>query len=372
MVKKISLFLTVLVFALVQFNTFSRAIVWYETVKVPLLLIAAAASVALAVVTILTQKISLKKWILMAVLLAAGIGTYLSAKNTTLLYMAPIAFAAIANGIDSYAKCDLAAKAFVFAAIFVCFIAGMTDAPSIVRSSGFVRQSFGFSHPNLLGYFVASAFIDLIILCRAKKRTLFVLISGAVLGVLLFFTDSRAAIVAIAALVCVYFIGKKIRNLNKAALAIVGLIPILLLAGSIIATSLYESGNGLAGLADRATSGRLGLQSLAEHAYDISLFGKALDTQHYPLDNGYYMALFGFGAFGFATVILLYVIAMHKMAERREYVILGTLIVLAFYALMESRPMVVAISPVVMGFLCSFTKSNGGKRKSGKASDDKK
>ena len=352
MSKRVPHILTIIIFALVQFNTFGRAVVWYEAVKIPVLAAAAVASVALAAITIATKKLPIKVWALLAIMSVLGIATFVCAKNTTLLYMVPVAFAALANTIDSYAKNDLIAKAAVLALILACFAFGATSAPSIVRNSGFVRQSFGFSHPNLFGYFIATAFVDIAILLRAKKRLIETVIAGIILCVALYFADSRAAIVVIIAVLGAFVIGGQMEKINSKVVVLLSVIPAILLVASAAFTGLYVTNNRLAVTINSITSGRLDLQSHAEQAYEITPFGQAIETTWHPLDNGYYMGLYGFGVLGLMMVMGVYCLAIDRMAQRKEYIILGILIILAVYALMESRPLVIAVTPIVMCFLC--------------------
>ncbi|MBQ9657916.1 MAG: hypothetical protein IJV31_04010 [Clostridia bacterium] len=163
--------------------------------------------------------------------------------------------------------------ALIIGTLFVMFLfaLGIIDQSVRYREDGFVRYSFGFNHPNVLGQFYFIICL-LIIDCFYSKLNLKISIPLLIILLFIFiFTDSRTSFWCTILLFLVSFLLKKAKTLNKMFLFDFSPIFFMVL---IISLSLLYGRNQLIYDVNNLLSGRISSIHRFLNDYPITFFGQ--------------------------------------------------------------------------------------------------
>lgn len=336
---------------LIQFEAFGSFIVWFSPIRKDVVMPAIFFIIAAILLRIKTKKNKLNlKWIIAIMLFAAiAVLSYHYTNNMMTIYLLLLSISNIDKDEHEIVKADLTAKIVVFAIILFNYIAGLTLSSEFTRGEK-IREAFGFSHPNSLGYFLTILYIDILMIyqkkLRSKKLTFVPYIIFIILAIM---ADSRTSIIIITMIFSISIVKKKEKKTKEKALTptiVLLILPIILTILSIAITIGYQNRNSLAIAINRATSGRIFWQSYYLTKYPINIFGRKMSFRSLPLDNGYLRIIINYGVIGLLASLIPYILALNKKTEienKNKYLVL-----LLFYSLMEWMPLRVSTTPFIL------------------------
>lgn len=340
---------------LAQIRAFCTKIVFIAPVVPALEKILFIILAVLSVYNFFSAKFKAKEIILVVALLLLAFASYVITNSLTLSFLLMLPFASKGIEIKKIIKADLVSKIITTLAIIACYYMSLTENKIIYRD-GILRESFGFAHPNTLGYMAMMISVDALYMTRIKTSS--VLCRFLVTLVPLYLcslADSRTAMLAIIVLLVfsvIEAIGKKLKKESKnkqrkAISRLIYLAPILLILFSFVSTKAYANHEDWAICLDKALSSRISLQDYYEKHYEVSLLGHEITGDEFedkPLDNGYYRILFNNGVLGLIALVVIIELSLKKATKTNDYNTF-VLILLLVYGLSEWTVFRVIITP---------------------------
>lgn len=266
-------------------------------------------------------------------------------------------FLASAKGI----KCNKSVKslfygqliAFVVIVSFCCL--GIIENNVIIRTStGIVRYSMGYNHPNNLAAKILQLTLMYIYLIQSRlsiKQCIFGLI---VTGVNYIITNSLTATLLLLCsivLIIVYLFSIKniilFSQLSRWLIKFLKFVFIAMAGFSIISAVTFKNNALIQGfdltstLSSRFTQMYYYLQEYSVKPWGQPLYYHGLDNKSnifglYTLDNAYMYLLLGLGAIAFMVFIGLYIITLHKSIKFHDRIVVIILAIYAIYGLLET------------------------------------
>lgn len=246
-------------------------------------------------------------------------------------------------------KIDYITKMTILIFVLVNYWLGLTNQQMFYRE-GVVRETFGFTHPNILGYILISIVSDIMVLHqKTSGRNIVKAASAAVASIAVsFLAGARSASLTISLLLLNYILVRK-KDRHKRKPFLFAIIPFALVGFSIFSTALYKTGTTEFIKLNDLLSDRLRYQYVYENAYEVNLMGRAISYENIPLDNGYYRVVYSYGIIGLFTIMGLLSISLYK-AEKNNLTILRNIIILYLvYAFSEWYPLRLSTTP--FGFI---------------------
>lgn len=299
--------------------------------------------IIVAAANFFSAKLKLKELVIVVLFVVLAIVSYMITSSPTLSYLLLIPFAAKNTDFQKIIKTDLWAKILVMLFVFACYAANLTKS-SVVLRNGVIRESFGFAHPNTLGYLSMMIWLESILLLRrAKKPVMFQVLASVAPILLCFLADSRTAIAAIVVAVFCLTVEdvlskKRAQSVVTKKRKILYLVPIVLIIASFLTTYAYNNRNTLAIKLDTALSSRISLQSYYNKEYTLTPLGRELtseDLQERPLDNGYYRILYNNGIFGLVALLVIVWLSLSKTQDEQNRDVASIIVLLLVYGLSE-------------------------------------
>lgn len=349
-------FLRAILFFLIQFNYFARRVIWYPKIESILIGLVVMFSVIFFILQLKNRYLSKNIIGIIAVSAIVSLMIYMNSGDNQLLFIPAMLVFCIRNkGIKDIAKSDLIAKLLVVLVISLCYFTNNIDSYGFYRD-GVSRITFGFHHPNALGFILAMIYVDIIILAFGKYNKALLVMVGAVLLYLSNLADSRTSMIAIVAIITIMLttsvkLDDSIKEYKKAKKTFITISPLLFAIFSVIISNIYSGDNSFLASINTLFSNRLSLQAYYFDNFPITLFGQKIIMTEYPLDNAYLSLLFKFGVFGFSLVMLMYILSIRKMLSEKNRLVFRILLLLMIYALMESSPMRIIITPISICFI---------------------
>ncbi len=207
----------------------------------------------------------------------------------------------------------------------------------ITESGMTIRNSLGFSHPNVLGIIVAITIMDYVYLRYRKLRIRSLIILMMITVTINAFADSRTAFYSTLFLLCMVFITRYIAKV-RAAFLYLGEYFITISAVISIVFSLLYKREGVIAFFDRLLTDRFYYGNLYYKLYGVSLFGKEInlldniykDSYYITLDNFYMRLIINFGIVTF----ILYLAAFFKLCRTyKSNKTISKLLMIVFFAI---------------------------------------
>lgn len=269
-------------------------------------------------------------------------------------------------------KVFVLASAVLFAIIFICGSTGVIEDVLAYRDDGTVRHAFGFHYTTwppthlfflsicwawlrqekityaeiaLIGGFAAFSYIG----CNA--RTSFISLS------LLFFFLLWAKLRARKTENLRYRMTKPLQIGCVLSYPLIALVMMLL-------SVFYSEQNGLLSAINRITNNRLILGHTGFSRYGILPFGQAIEMNTEPpkeyffLDCSYINILLRYGLLPFLVVMFICVYACCRECEKKRYIRLGLLAIMAIKISMEYHIMEIDHTPILL-YLLAFDPDDG-------------
>lgn len=325
---------------LIEFATYTRNVINMSLYSKDLINISIFVLMVCAILTLITIKANMKKWILCIVSVLIALFSFIKTDDSLMLQLALLIIASLSVDFKSIVKKDLAVKVVILILILFAYSNNLVETMYFIRD-GKIRYSFGFNHPNTFGFFIMSAFFEYIYLKKENiKKPVFVLLTGVVLY-LLTLASSRSSQITVILFAIMFIIQGLLskRNKEKPKKSIINfksiaVIFVLLTFCSIYITEQYKLGSYFAQRMDHFFSGRIYLQMLFLENYDINIIGNSV---HYfsTLDNVYIRMLINFGILAWIFFGFIYCKGVSKGNKLNDKTIVSIIFVLLIYGLME-------------------------------------
>lgn len=298
----------------------------------------------LGTISLMKEKnIKIKFVFLIIVLFFLSFCTYIKADSTILLDLFFVLLASYRKKFDEVIKMDLFIKIVITILILVAHRYGFANSNFVVtRDDLFVRESFGFYHPNTFGMYIMMIYFDIVILL--KKKVLFKsFIYGTIATLIIYYTsNSRTAYTSIILFLILlilysmfnFVICHKKELVIKKRPVYEWLFPILTFV-SLILTKLYDMKLNFVIQLDKVLSNRLYLQAINMRAYPIKFFGDKIDIIR-TLDNGYIKLLINFGIVSFLFFSIIYKKMISNSINNKRFILTIIYFVLIYFTLSES------------------------------------
>lgn len=244
-------------------------------------------------------------------------------------------------------KYDLLIKLIILAFVMSNYYMHNTQT-TINYRKGVLRESFGFMHPNTLGYILMMLIAGVTLLIkesRSWRSYLLLVVTSTISLMLCSRADSRTAIYGIIALLILFVITKS----NKFAgvlnrFRLLKFTPVILLLISLVSTILFAGGNPVLKDLDKQLSYRITYQNYYLEYHHITALEQDLDFEA-PIDNVYFRTLYKKGVIGTVAIFVICLLAINRAQKDKEAYLLAILILLLIYGFSESSVLRMIITP---------------------------
>ena len=309
-------------------------------------------------ISIKAKSLNPKKIFIILCLLIICLISYYKTRSTMFLEFLVVSINIIEMDFNKVIKYDLIIKLFIIAFIVTMNHFGYANSEFVVTRDGeFLRNAYGFYHPNTFGMIIMICFFEYIYLRGIRINIKDYILALLIILIIKVTSDTRTVIYCIIALMALILLVKRFKINNKILNIIKNNLYLILLAASLIVTFLYVNHNSFAISLNHILSNRLNLQSYFFNLYNINLFGNNIDFVQ-TLDNGFIKIILNYGIFTTIFLAILYNLNFKKCTKNRQPILMLIFIVILFFSLSESFMFYVYNNI----FLCYiFSKSEGVK-----------
>ena len=292
--------------------------------------------------TIIKKKnISTKVFFLIIVVFAVSFVIYIKTATTILLDMFFVLFGSYNKEFYKLLKYDLIIKIVMTFIIIISYILGFAESEFVVsRDNLYIRESYGFYHPNTFGMYIMMIFFEFVVLNRNKKSIYFSLLGIASIIFIYCTSNSRTSYISIILLLCLIFLVNiyerifKKKHEFKLKFAYQWSFLILTILAYVL-TRLYSLNIPIIISLDEFLSNRLYLQALNLDAYHISLFGDNIEVIR-TLDNAFMKLLINYGLLSIVFFSIIYKLIFSKAINKKNVLLVFVLLVLLYFSFSES------------------------------------
>lgn len=216
---------------------------------------------------------------------------------------------------------DMYLKGYIVFFTVLFSVLGIIENIKLIRyeaSSIIIRNSYGFTHPNILATMILLIIIDYIYINHSKfrlKNYIFVIL---VMGITNIITDSRTGLYIIIVVLIIILLDNSCIFSKRIITYLSSIIIPCMGIGSIIA-AIYYSKNILFQWIDLILTGRIRLANIYLNIYPIKIFGTEMEFlsntykgEIITLDNLYVRIMLNFGVLYFVLICLSY----YKLGRR--------------------------------------------------------
>jgi len=194
-----------------------------------------------------------------------------------------------------------------------------------------LRESLGYTHPNVLHitYIVLMAFV--LYLCRENKKKLFYAVILLLLGdaYIFLYSVSFTGLLFSFALLILFFYFKKRQAFSLLETTMIKGLPVLCIIISIVLPLVLDDGI-LYTVFNKILNNRVWAIRTFFQYFDVTLFGGGNEGIEFSLDNSYVSALNGYGVIPLTVIILTYSLLLRyylKKNRRAELAIICTFLI---------------------------------------------
>ncbi len=287
-------------------------------------------------INVKAKSLNPKKIFVILFLLIISLISYYKTKSTMFLEFLVVSINVIEMDFNKVIKYDLGIKLFIIAFLLIMNYFGYAESQFVVTRDGdFLRNAYGFYHPNTFGMVIMICFFEFMYL-RGNNVNIKDYILALIIIILIKLTsDTRTVIYCIIAFMILILLIKLFKVNNKFLKLIKNNLYIILLAISLISTYLYMNHNDFAISLNHILSNRLTLQSYFFNLYNINLFGNNIDFVK-TLDNGFIKIILNYGIFTTIFLAVLYNLNLKKCSTNHQQTLMLIFIIILFFSLSES------------------------------------
>ncbi len=268
---------------------------------------------------------------------------------------------------DKLVKNDMMVRIFLLIIVVLLHCFGMTNDYILYRSDGTIRNSMGFSHPNVFSFhllIIGFEFFYIKYINKSKIKIMDYLFLIIVLIVMNVCSDSRSSMLAVSFFGIMFIFRNNLFNLckkHKSALFTFGFMFILLTIISYVCAVTYTPSNSFLYKLDSLTSYRLFYSNYFYNTYGLSMFGQKIITistefarlngvNALVLDNVYIQLLVRYGLCVYCVFATLFIKGTYYSYEKKNMYMFIILITLVIFGLMESSILIIEICPFLIYF----------------------
>ena len=238
---------------------------------------------------LLTSKYTAKCFVLTLIFVLTGIATLISNKSidyiiaSTMLNFLLVTICVKSISFEKIIRIDLIAKiSFTLILVILC-CCNVVKNVMTTRTSGAVRYSMGFAHPNRFGAMLFLIALYLAYVRREKLNLKDIFFQLFIFVVTYKLTDSRSselgiAIVIIFTVLSLLHKRRKNKNFSKTQRYIIVIVAISMIAAMFYLAANYDSNNSKMSILNMLFNSRLELGGLTLKYYKPSLFGAGIQT----------------------------------------------------------------------------------------------
>jgi len=322
---------------------------------------------------LLTSKYTAKCFVLTLIFVLTGIATLISNKSidyiiaSTMLNFLLVTICVKSISFEKIIRIDLIAKiSFTLILVILC-CCNVVKNVMTTRTSGAVRYSMGFAHPNRFGAMLFLIVLYLAYVRREKLNLKDIFFQLFIFVVTYKLTDSRSselgiAIVIIFTVLSLLHKRRKSKNFSKTQRYIIVIVAISMIAAMFYLAANYDSNNSKMSILNMLFNSRLELGGLTLKYYKPSLFGAGIQTYAWEdvLSQGMSHALVGsdilylyiylnYGIISLFIYLYVIVVAIIYAAKNDKWGCLSLIIIL-MVSCMENQYLPVASNVFVLYF----------------------
>ena len=299
-----------------------------------------------AAIAVRANKYKIKNMPFLLVSIMVGFLVAFVSHDLTILASSLYIVSTIGLSSKNVIRIDLIIKIIITIFVVANYCVGITDNNLELYRNGNIRASFGFAHPNTLGYMALIIYADLLYLLKAKNKKVLSILLLVPFLIVAIMADSRTSIIAMSILFIINCFDFEKEKSNKTTKKLVLLIPIIIFIFSVIGTHLYINNNEVAKATDKVLSARLYYQAYYEQNYEKTLLGKRLDElNRYPLDNGYYRIMYSAGILGVLFCLYFIMKALSMAQKNNDKILIKYLLLFSVYCISEWSALNANITP---------------------------
>ena len=255
-----------------------------------------------------------------------------------------------ALSFDHSVKIDFKIRLFFFLTILLLHFLGFTNDYITVRPDGTMRNSMGFSHPNIFGFYIIILCLEFLYLKNFKVDFKGITILILLTLLIDYFADSRASTVIMILIILISLFHKNFVSIlskqNSKHLIIRNLV-LFLSFFTLMIVAMYRNYSDFAIFVNKLTTNRIWSISLFYNKYGIHLFGSQLtlvstetaallNTKAYILDSCYANLIIQYGLFVYVIVCVLFRKGFDRLFASKNYNLILIFVLLLFYGLVEN------------------------------------
>lgn len=297
------------------------------------------------------KQLSKKEKLISVFTLVTAFISWRIANNPTLYILFIFILSAKDIDLKKFINNDYKIKIVLLCTIILLYYLGCTENFIMYRSSGIVRSSMGFSHPNIFGAYIFSIFSEYLYINHKKVKTPLLIIASIIIAFLIFyFSDSRGSylsIIFLCAMIILYRFNPRDIFDNKIFKKAIIYSSIIFAIASIILAIRYVPTSNLYLKIDSLLSGRIKFAHWYLDTYNIKLLGNklllvstylAVDTgqRAYVLDNAYIKIILQYGIIIFLLFFIPYIKACKRAYEKKDYILVIMFFIYAVRGLTEN------------------------------------
>ncbi len=264
-------------------------------------------------------------------------------------------------------KNDMLVRIALMIIVVLCHYAGITNDYILYRSDETIRNSMGFSHPNIFSFHLLMITLEFFYLKytnnRRNKLSDYLLLI-VVLIIMNVCSDSRSSMLALFVFGILFFFRDaiyKYSSKHKSILFIFGFLFIGFTIVSILCTIFYSPSNSFLYSLDKITSYRLYYSNYFYNTYGFSLLGQkvvTISTEYamlngvnaLVLDNVYIQLLVRYGVLVYSIFAIMFIKSSYYAFKERNMYMFIIIIVLVLFGLMESQILIIETCPFLIYF----------------------
>lgn len=298
------------------------------------------------------KNLSSKNIVILIILFFISIISFYITKSTMFIEILLVSFNVIGMKFDKVIKMDLIIKVFVILFVVLMNKLGYANSEFIVTRDGdFVRNSYGFYHPNTFGMILMMTFFEFIYLRRKKINYKDYIIAIILLLFIKFTCDTRTVIYCILFYMIFLLIKNQLSFKSKIINVIKDNLYLILLFISIGLTILYMNNYQIAIQLNQFMSNRLYLQAFFFDFYDINFIGNNIDYVR-TLDNGYIKIILNYGIIITIVVAIIFNFNLKKSTKFQEKELILLFLVILLFSLSESFMLYIYNNIFMIYYLC--------------------
>lgn len=302
------------------------------------------------------SKIKVNKFFIIIISLVIGFTTYAITKNTLLLDLFFVIYASSNKKFEEILKGDLVIKFVITTIILLAYFSGKTITRfEVTRDNEYIRNAFGFYHPNTFGMYIMMIYFE--IMALSKKINLKNILLGMLSIVIIYYTsNSRTAYFTIGIFLIFGLIMLSLKLFKKDDVKLYNLklnkyLFLILTFISMAVTYLYGIKSHFVLKLNDLFSGRISLQYINMQKFPVTLFGNNI-MFYRTLDNGFLKLLLNYGIISVIIYWGIFYLNFRKLMRNKDDVMTIILFALLYFTISESTMLYIYYNIFLLYFFC--------------------